>query len=264
MVSVTRADGGPIEGGDWALEAHGEGIYFVAGPVGLPPDPIVDGIRYHRFMDRILLPTASNLLTPVQVIVANRLRRRLAAEGRQMMTNYVVKTAFAEVLRSHDVQAVIEWGPGFEPLSDHYPVKDYVGVDLDPDARRGLNEMGLRCVAPDDEGALAALEAPEFLVAVFVFHFPLNDMEIHTMRRLAGDGTTILANVYRLDDQSRRQLRGRFELAGLRISTRTDPDALCRGQEFWGLAMDDPSPVVGLLSRTSQALAEEFMGPAGC
>jgi hypothetical protein len=198
-------------------------------------------------MDVIRLPHRTEDLGFRQIQRVNRLRRPLIDDGSspQHATNRRVKRAMAGGLLAAGATRVLDWGCGYHPLWPFLPGDvEYAAVDIDPEVVAENRQHGIDCYDPQD--ALLEFEGRPFraVVSVFVFHFRLPQEHIDAMTRM---GDFVLANVYRRDPSSRRDLAAAFRSRGLEVTREKDPTEAVTGHEFWFIA--DPAVTQNLADK---------------
>lgn len=226
------------------LAKRGRGVYVWPSSVSraAPLRLTVGGRRLERFMDSIYVAGRLEKLRADQIRSINQIRRPLMNLDTVGWTNSRIRQAIAAGAAAAGAKDILEWGCGYSPMVEFLPtVSRYACTDID----HSVIEWQLSCgydeaILTDDllrEGNLGKFDA---ILSAFVFHFRIPRSHIVKMRTLLRSSGFILANVYRRDSTSRKQLCLEFERAGLNVCRRADESGSCARQEFWYIG--HPSP----------------------
>ncbi|MEM9670718.1 MAG: hypothetical protein AAF950_17530, partial [Pseudomonadota bacterium] len=214
----------------------GEGILLVdtSSILDCPPTVTLDGVEYHRFMDRLLLPVTTDRLSQPQILTINRWREREYLSDPQFDINRSVKKELARFIGACEFSRILEFGCGIFGINQYLPSKiKYFAADMDIEAITYLKNNGIKAYhVPDEYKEIEKLEV-DCIVFLFVLHFDISDDVLAVARNSIRSEGVILANMCQIEENKRVLLRDRFYRHGFCVKRLQDDEAEIKNHEYW-------------------------------
>jgi SAM-dependent methyltransferase len=208
-----------------------EGVYFSKSPLEHKENEI-EGIKYYRFMNHFYINTDTQLLTEEQVFSicsAREANPEIIGEF-----NIDVRDEVKSFIINNNFKNVLEIGCGRNPAfsEDEHNIR-YTASDANPDVIAFLKEKKLKCIQFGNTTDNDLQEDTfDLAFALFVLHFHVSDFEIINIGKHIKPNGVFIANVYRINDEKRNELKKRFEEQKLSVS-RVDSRKACKSNEYW-------------------------------
>lgn len=223
------------------------GILYLAGDAQeqeMPPAMQVAGKDYNRLIGRIYLPCPTYELTLAQLQDVNRLREQDFKKDALELKNDRLKQLVADTVQDYvggkDLR-VVDIGCGTTTIAPYFNrLSRYIGIDIDPEVVRTLRDKGIESCENKDMATLrlddTALNA---LVALYTLHFRLDDHFFEDVAALMNGDDVMLANLYKIPEDRKTDLRTQAEKAGLYVAPDIPDTKISPGRQvFWSLAKD--------------------------
>ncbi len=153
----------------------------------------IDGQKYFRFMDRILIPGKTNNLTHGQITTLNRVRNQILFENSHLKYHSYVHGVFSGLAGLRNGSEYLEIGPGFKPICNDNE-KRGLFLDIDSESGNFLNEKGLSVIG---ESELPNLESRSIdaIYSCFTFHFDISDHLLSQIAKILSPSGIVIYNV---------------------------------------------------------------------
>jgi len=220
------------------IKEAGFDIYFVDDfSIILPHSILLNGKLYFRFCEFIFIPDSTESLSPDQVIIVNQIRAEYFKKHPQFNVNNIVKGVFKSMIEILNPTTVLEFGPGFNPLTQSSDNgNNFYFVDFNPNSIEFLKSLGLNSNFFGKESMLSLPnEYIDVIVSIFVFQFDISQTQVNELYRVLNTNGFLLANVYKRSEESRLDLLDKFSSIGFLHSIVSDKSNLCLNHEYWVL-----------------------------
>lgn len=220
------------------IKEAGCDIYYVDDfSITLPHSFLLNGKLYFRFCEFIFIPDSTESLSPDQVIIVNQIRAVYFKTHPQFHVNIIVKELFKSMIEVLNPTTVLEFGPGFNPLT---PSADngnnFYFVDFNPTSIEFLKSLGLNSNLFGKESMLSIPnESIDVIISIFVFQFDISQTQVNELYRVLNMNGLLLANMYKRSEESRIELIDKFSSTGFLHSIVSDRSNLCLNHEYWVL-----------------------------
>jgi ubiquinone/menaquinone biosynthesis C-methylase UbiE len=203
-------------------------------------------------MDFIYLPDEPEFLSETQVFSLNKLRDKFYDKLDSIKTNLKVKEFLSSIINDLEVGIIVEYGCGYRTIKEYLSSRiKYTGIDIDPSVISRNNQKNIPCVWINDKALNLESNSVDLVVSIFVFHFRITEHQILEVKRILTNDGIILANVYRLSDQSRYKLRDKFEKLNLKVIVLIKEQDFCKNNEYWCVYKKESSSIFQKLINVS-------------
>ncbi|TAL27540.1 MAG: class I SAM-dependent methyltransferase [Alphaproteobacteria bacterium] len=150
---------------------------------------------------------------------------------------------------------VVDVGCGTTTIAPYFNrLARFVGVDIDPDVVRVLKEQGVEICETRDMPALKLEgEGMNAVVALYMLQFKIDDHFFNDVAKLMKDDDLMFANLYRIPDERKQDLKTQAEKAGLCIEEVPDTLLSPGRQVFWAVSKK-PDAAAQLARRVEKGL----------
>lgn len=206
-------------------------IYQVSHDFG-PETISIRGTTFVRFMNKFYVRESTQKLDEAEVIALCRARSELETVG---PINQSVKNIITKFVNRLSPLSILEIGSGTQPaLKSGTSFKQYTLSDADPKTVAQNKKQGRECVKFGKDDKLPYPEEHfDIAIAVFVFHFKIYDSQITELYRCLKLTGALIANVYLLTENERKDLALDLEKQGFNVIRINDPSTSCKNNEYW-------------------------------
>ncbi|BEV11919.1 hypothetical protein ATDW_24150 [Asticcacaulis sp. DW145] len=162
-----------------------------------------------RFLNKLWLPCALELLSPEQIFVTNRFRESVISTDTQFLHASFMRSCFIQILNELEKPEVIEIGCGKFPLATNSSFGSYLGLEIDSEAVDFCTKKGfdvILCSAGKIKDVALEIKY-DFCVGLYSFHFDVSEEVIDFVHRHLKDSGCVMFNVI-VDDSE--QLAKKF------------------------------------------------------
>lgn len=213
------------------LELLVEGVYFSTVPkADIKEFPLDE--EYSCFMNHFYINQCTSELTEEQVFAICRKREQHIKIIGSINTN--VKDIFRNFIKQGNFQDVIELGCGSNPTFINSKNSfNFTASDANEDVVYNTRKKGIKSIVFGSNDISEISSNYDLAFAVFVLHFHFSNNEIRSLGRHLKTKGIFIANIYRINEEKRSDLKNRFEDFGFFLERIKDETEICKNHEFW-------------------------------
>lgn len=231
---------------DYKFEKINEGVFFSKEKIRENTIEL-DNINYSTFMNHFLIDKETNDLTEEQVFSICNVRDQHPEIIGDI--NDRVKKVFTDFVTSGFFNEVLEVGCGRNITFSKKPTKfDYTVSDANHDVVEHNRKLGFNSILFGAKNKLEVRKKYDIAFAVFVLHFHFPDNEIISLGDHLKDKGIFFANVYRIKESSRIDLKHRFESQSFFIEKILDKSLICKDHEYWIISRSEEAAKTHILN----------------
>lgn len=196
-----------------------------------PVSHVHDEMNLCRFMDKFYIQCATDELNTNEVfeLCRARAKRPEAISAVNSSVRGILRSLMHEIRPTRMLEIGAGSNPIFQSITPAPSGMDFFTADADPQiaAEGPTNLSWSDCRLPCADNYFDAA------AAVFVLHFPFDELQVAELYRCLSPKGVFVANIYRRSEQSRTNLADAFRRAGFTVNIVDDAQKLCRNHEYW-------------------------------